>query len=182
VTGEDCGLSSSVIAGLDLPGFNPGTNPSASQRVLAKKMDPRVKPAGDGEGWQPVIAGLDPAIHPLTKNALEERWTPLVKPAGDERAEWISGSISSPIVGAARCTSASPMIWCVGPLRHREGLVPGFTKRYGIKMLVYYERHDTAAAAIQREKKIKHWPREWKIDLILSMNPDWRDLYDEIAQ
>ncbi len=65
---------------------------------------------------------------------------------------------------------------------HREGLVPGFTKRYGIKMLVYYERHDTAAAAIQREKNIKHWPREWKIDLILSMNPDWRDLYDEIAQ
>jgi putative endonuclease len=65
---------------------------------------------------------------------------------------------------------------------HREGLIPGFTKRYGIKMLVYYERHDTAAAAIQREKNIKHWPREWKIDLILSMNPDWRDLYDEIAQ
>jgi putative endonuclease len=65
---------------------------------------------------------------------------------------------------------------------HREGLIPGFTKRYGIKMLVYYERHDTAAAAIQREKNIKHWPREWKIDLVLSMNPDWRDLYDEIAQ
>ena len=65
---------------------------------------------------------------------------------------------------------------------HREGLVPGFTKRYGIKMLVYYERHDTAAAAIQREKNIKHWPREWKIDLILSMNSDWRDLYDEVAQ
>jgi putative endonuclease len=65
---------------------------------------------------------------------------------------------------------------------HREGLVPGFTKRYGIKMLVYYERLDTAAAAIQREKNIKHWPREWKIDLILSMNPDWRDLYDDITR
>jgi putative endonuclease len=65
---------------------------------------------------------------------------------------------------------------------HREGLVPGFTKRYGIKMLVYYERHDTAAAEIQREKNIKHWPREWKIDLILSMNPDWRDLYDDITR
>ena len=49
-------------------------------------------------------------------------------------------------------------------------------------MLGYYERHDTAATAIQREKNIKHWPREWKIDLILSMNPDWPDLYDEIAQ
>jgi putative endonuclease len=65
---------------------------------------------------------------------------------------------------------------------HREGLVPGFTKRYGIKMLVYYERHDTAAAAIQREKNMKHWPREWKIDLILSMNPEWRDLYEEITR
>jgi putative endonuclease len=43
-------------------------------------------------------------------------------------------------------------------------------------------RHDTAAAAIQREKNIKHWPREWKIDLILSMNPDWRDLYDDITR
>jgi putative endonuclease len=65
---------------------------------------------------------------------------------------------------------------------HREGLVPGFTKRYGVKMLVYYEVHDTAVAAIQREKNMKHWPREWKIDLILSMNPNWRDLYNEITQ
>jgi putative endonuclease len=65
---------------------------------------------------------------------------------------------------------------------HRQGLVRGFTKRYGIKMLVYYEQHDTAVAAIQREKNMKHWPREWKIDLIVSMNPDWRDLYDEITR
>jgi putative endonuclease len=60
--------------------------------------------------------------------------------------------------------------------------VPGFTRRYGIKMLVHYERHDTALAAIQREKNMKHWPREWKIDLIVSMNPDWRDLYEEITR
>jgi putative endonuclease len=65
---------------------------------------------------------------------------------------------------------------------HREGVVRGFTKRYGVKMLVYYEEHATVEAAIQREKNIKHWSREWKIDLILSMNPDWRDLYDEIVQ
>jgi len=64
---------------------------------------------------------------------------------------------------------------------HRTGAVPGFTKRYKIKMLVYYEAHDTATAAIQREKNIKHWPREWKIDLIASKNPEWRDLYDEIV-
>jgi putative endonuclease len=65
---------------------------------------------------------------------------------------------------------------------HREQLLPGFTKRYGVKRLVYYEQHDTAMAAIQREKNIKHWPREWKIDLIVSFNPNWRDLYDEITQ
>jgi putative endonuclease len=65
---------------------------------------------------------------------------------------------------------------------HREGLVSGFTKRYGAKMLVYFERHDTAMAAIQREKNIKHWPREWKIDLIHSTNPEWHDLYDDIIR
>ena len=64
----------------------------------------------------------------------------------------------------------------------REGFVPGFTKKYGVKSLVYLEQHDTAPAAIQREKNIKHWSREWKIDLIVSMNPAWRDLYDEIVQ
>lgn len=51
----------------------------------------------------------------------------------------------------------------------------------GVKRLVYFEEHATAPLAIQREKNIKHWPREWKIDLIVSMNPDWRDLYDEVA-
>ena len=65
---------------------------------------------------------------------------------------------------------------------HREGLVLGFTKRYGVKRLVYYEAHDTVVAAIQREKNIKHWSREWKIDLIVSMNPSWGDLYDEITR
>ena len=65
---------------------------------------------------------------------------------------------------------------------HREGLVKGFSKNHGVKMLVYYEQHAKAAAAIQREKNIKHWSREWKIDLILSMNPTWRDLWDEITR
>jgi putative endonuclease len=65
---------------------------------------------------------------------------------------------------------------------HREGLVKGFSKKHGVKMLVYYEQHATAANAIQREKNIKHWPREWKIDLIVEMNPMWRDLWDEITR
>ena len=49
---------------------------------------------------------------------------------------------------------------------HREGLVKGFTARYGLKMLVYFERHDFAYAAIQREKNIKHWSRLWKLKLV----------------
>ena len=64
---------------------------------------------------------------------------------------------------------------------HRNGMVAGFTRHYGVKSLVYFEQHDTAQAAIQREKNIKHWPREWKIDLIVAANVEWRDLYDEIA-
>ena len=65
---------------------------------------------------------------------------------------------------------------------HREGLAAGFAKRYGVMMPVYYEEHGTAHDAIQREKNIKPWSREWKIDLIASINPDWRDLYDDITQ
>jgi putative endonuclease len=64
---------------------------------------------------------------------------------------------------------------------HREGLADGFTKKHGVKLLVYYERYDTAVAAIEREKNIKHWSRAWKLDLIKSMNPEWRDLFEEIA-
>ena len=64
---------------------------------------------------------------------------------------------------------------------HREGLADGFTKKYDVKRLVYFEPHDTANAAIQREKNIKRWSREWKIDLIVKDNPSWRDLYPEIS-
>jgi putative endonuclease len=64
---------------------------------------------------------------------------------------------------------------------HRSGAAPGFTRRYGVKSLVHFEEYDGPARAIQREKNIKHWPREWKVDLIVAGNPEWRDLYDEIA-
>ena len=65
---------------------------------------------------------------------------------------------------------------------HRSGAADGFTRRYDVRLLVYFEEHATAPLAIQREKNIKHWPREWKIDLIVSMNAEWRDLFDEIAR
>jgi putative endonuclease len=63
---------------------------------------------------------------------------------------------------------------------HKNGLVPGHTKRYGINRLVYFEVYDTAYNAIQCEKNIKHWPRVWKTRLIARENPTWRDLYPEI--
>jgi len=61
---------------------------------------------------------------------------------------------------------------------HHAGTVPGFTGRYGVKMLVWYEHHSRIADAIQREKSLKRWYRKWKLDLIETANPDWHDLYD----
>ena len=65
---------------------------------------------------------------------------------------------------------------------HREGLADGFTKEHAVKMLMYFEQHATAIAATQREKNIKRWPRKWKVDPICSMNPDWRDLWEDIVR
>ena len=65
---------------------------------------------------------------------------------------------------------------------HRDGLVRGFSKRYNLKMLVYFERYDTPYEAIQREKNIKHWSRLWKLQLVESLNPKWRDLYTDITR
>ena len=64
---------------------------------------------------------------------------------------------------------------------HRTGAVAGFTKRYGLKTLVYFEVFDDIRTAIQREKNIKHWSRTWKVRLILAENPQWRDLYDSLT-
>jgi putative endonuclease len=63
--------------------------------------------------------------------------------------------------------------------QHEAGIIKGFTQRYGVDQLVYYEMHETMEQAIQREKRLKNWKRTWKIRLITSMNPEWIDLYDE---
>ena len=60
---------------------------------------------------------------------------------------------------------------------HKQGLVDGFTRTYGVKTLVYFEAFEEAYRAIQREKNIKHWKRSWKVVLIEKQNPNWRDLY-----
>lgn len=64
---------------------------------------------------------------------------------------------------------------------HREALVPGFTEKYECKMLVWYEEHYNIYDAIQREKSIKRYYRKWKLNLIEEMNPEWKDLYVDLA-
>jgi putative endonuclease len=64
--------------------------------------------------------------------------------------------------------------------QHREGLLPGFTSRYGLKSLVWFEQHDDIRTAIQREKTMKHWPRAWKVRLINAANPRWDDLFETL--
>jgi putative endonuclease len=73
-------------------------------------------------------------------------------------------------------SNLSKRVW-----QHREGLIEGFTKQYGVKLLVHYEAYSDVRAAIQREKNIKRWFRRWKLALIEKHNPEWRDLYPELA-
>ena len=64
--------------------------------------------------------------------------------------------------------------------QHKEGTYEGFSKKYGLKFLVWYEVHDDLTCAILREKQIKKWNRKWKLRLIEEMNPFWRDLYEDL--
>ena len=66
-------------------------------------------------------------------------------------------------------------IWC-----HKHHVVAGFTKRYDVDLLVWYELHAEMISAIRREKAIKRWRRQWKLELIEKQNPEWRDLFEEL--
>ena len=63
---------------------------------------------------------------------------------------------------------------------HQNNLVYGFTKKYGVHLLVYFEQYDEVIHAIQREKQLKKWNRQWKIELIEKENPEWNDLYGQL--
>ena len=65
---------------------------------------------------------------------------------------------------------------------HREKVLDGFTKRYWVDRLVYYEEHEDAAVAAKRERALKRWRRDWKIALIEKSNPTWRDLFPDLAE
>lgn len=64
--------------------------------------------------------------------------------------------------------------------QHKNNMVEGFTKRYGVHQLVWYEVHENMQSAIEREKRMKGWNRKWKLELIERMNPNWQDLYQTI--
>ncbi len=64
---------------------------------------------------------------------------------------------------------------------HKNNMVEGFTKKYNLHRLVWYELHDDMESAIIHEKRLKEYKRSWKLKLIESMNPDWQDLYDSIV-
>ena len=65
--------------------------------------------------------------------------------------------------------------------QHRNGLIPGFTNRYGVKTLVWFEAHDSRESAFRRERQLKNWNRSWKLALMERENPQWRDLWEDIS-
>ncbi|MGB0720292.1 MAG: GIY-YIG nuclease family protein [Bdellovibrionales bacterium] len=65
---------------------------------------------------------------------------------------------------------------------HKNGLADGFTKKYGLKTLVYYEIHEDMQAAAHRERLLKKWKRQWKIELIENSNPNWYDLFEDVKK
>jgi putative endonuclease len=110
------------------------------------------------------MAGLVPAIHVLEDSRMKSAWVYIMT----NRAN-----------GTLYVGVTNDLVRRVG--EHRTGVIPGFTKRYGLKKLVYFEEHQNVELAIQREHNMKHWSRTWKVRLILRDNPEWRDLFPEIA-
>ena len=113
------------------------------------------------------MAGFGPAIH---ETAIDSSRELLLKMT----AGWVYFMTNRPngILYVGVTDNLPRRAW-----EHRERIVEGFTKRYGLKRLAYFEQFDDIRDAIQREKAIKHWSRAWKVRLIHQMNPDWNDLY-----
>ena len=119
-----------------------------------------------------VMAGLVPAIHAVVANTVGWGYScrmhgGLVYILTNRPNETLNVGVTSNLVRR---------LW-----EHREGVADGFTKRYGLKRVVHVERYDDIRIAIQREKNLKHWPRAWKVRIILDTNPHWDDLYDQLA-
>ena len=88
--------------------------------------------------------------------------------------------LASAMAGTLYCGVTSNLVKRIA--EHREEITKGFTSKYGVHRLVYFEQHGTIENAIEREKKIKGWKRAWKIRLIEKNNPKWDDLYPQISR
>ena len=166
----------------------PCPNPSCPDLIRASGgsrrahlMDCRVKPGNDGEGnaaarcdeatnrnpalyTPPVMPGLDPGIQQRHILRMQDFYVYIL---ASRRNGTLYTGVTSDILRRVS--------------EHREKIIKGFTNRYGVKYLVWYEVHTTARNAIQREKNIKHWSRAWKLALIEKTNPSWRDLFEELV-
>ena len=111
------------------------------------------------------MAGLHPAIQRLQHAAIPCGYVYIL-------ASKRNGTL---YIGVTTCLSARI-------LAHREGRGSVFTRRYGVKLLVWYECYPLVADAIQRETSLKRWPRQWKLDLVEKFDPDWADLYETLNQ
>jgi putative endonuclease len=112
----------------------------------------------------PVMAGFVPAIHVLQNINMAGGYIYI---------------LTNPPNGVLYVGVTNDLVRRV--FEHRSGFVDGFTKRYGLKRLVHFEKFDDIRDAIQREHNIKHWSRAWKVRKILAMNPNWDDLFDTIV-
>ena len=110
------------------------------------------------------MAGLVPAIHVFQNRFME-------------KGGWVYMMTNRPN-GILYVEATSNLLRRV--FEHRSGLIEGFTKQHGLKRLVYFEKFDEIQTAIQREHNMKHWPRAWKVRLILANNREWNDLFDTI--
>ncbi|MFM2667019.1 GIY-YIG nuclease family protein [Vibrio mediterranei] len=88
---------------------------------------------------------------------------------------YILSSRSNKVLYVGVTSQLKQRIW-----QHKNSVVDGFSKKYHVNKLVFFEVHQSMTAAITREKQIKRWKRDWKENLIKSMNPNWMDLYDSL--
>jgi putative endonuclease len=131
-----------------------GVDPTGSQTVTVRPYGPRTAT------FRPAPAGMTNGA--ARKVIMRDVFQPCVYMLASRRHGTLYIGVTSNLL--------------VRIVQHREGLIPGFTKAYGVRLLVWYEMHDTMEAAIVREKRLKDWRRAWKIALIEARNEDWADL------
>jgi putative endonuclease len=132
-----------------------------------------VIPAQAGiQGWRPDLAADTASSLPSFRRKQESRGATMHR----QPAIYILASKRNGTLYIGVTSELAKRVW-----QHKNNVVEGFTRRYNVHQLVWYELHETMASAIAREKALKDWKRAWKLALIESSNPGWQDLYDTIV-